>query len=181
MRHSNDDEDRSMTAAARPEPIDEPDAQRPSVPLRDAARRPPRGLLRTPGSGCALSLSVAAVASSLPTARDQARLFLRGFSVPERAVFDVVLCMEEACGNAIRYGGTDRDIDVTVVVSTTHVQLVIRDHGVGFEPWPVDVSHKPDPLAQHGRGLYLLHALMDDVRIERDGGAVVIARLRIAG
>ena len=184
MRQVKHDEEHPLTTAALPEPVSEPgrDPRRVPAPVRDAARGPQGGRRTTPraGSGCALSLSVAAAASALPVARDQAHVFLRGFSVPERTVFDVVLCMQEVCKNAIRFSGTDRDIDVTVGVSSTHVHLVIRDHGAGFEPRPVDVSSQPDPFVQHGRGLFLLHSLMDDVRIERDGGAVVIARLRIA-
>ncbi len=188
-----------MNAAALPEPISdpEPEARRPLEPVRGSAADPhagaPDSLKAAPDArqaapcdpcaagGCSLRFAVTAAASALPAARARARVFLRGFAVPERIVFDVVLCMEEACKNAIRFSGTDRDIDVTVGVSGSVVHLVIRDHWAGFEPAPVDVSHKPDPLEQHGRGLFLLHSLMDDVRVERDRGAVVIARLRIAG
>ena len=172
-----------MTTAALPEPIHEPepDATRPLRSVPDPGSNVPssRRDAVCPG-GCALSLSVASAPSALSAARDQARVFLRGFSVPERDVFDVVLCLEEACKNAIRFSGSERDIDVTLRVSDTDVHLVIRDHGSGFEPRPIDVSRKPDPFEQHGRGLFLLHSLMDDVRIECDRGAIVIARRRIA-
>jgi len=170
-------------AAALPDYEPEPEARPPLEPVSSTPAAPHATPRCDPcaAAGCSLRFAVAAAASALPAARDQARVFLRGFALPERTVFDVVLCLEEACKNAIRFSGTDRDIDVTLGVSGGVVHLVIRDHGAGFEPAPIDVSHKPDPFAQHGRGLFLLHSLMDDVRIERDRGAVVIARLRLAG
>jgi len=182
MRQATSETRPETTMTALPEPTPEPEAPRSLRPVPDpgpAARSSGREA-RCQG-GCTLSLSVAPQASALPAARDKVRVFLRGFAVPERDVFDVVLCMEEACKNAIRFSGSERDIDVTLGVSRADVHLVIRDHGSGFEPRPVDVSHKPDPFEQHGRGLFLLHALMDDVRIRRDRGAIVTARRHIAG
>jgi len=184
------------------DPAPERDEGRPEHPLRPAGEpdeqgaRPASGQVRwlrpageaSPGGGaplprgrclagrCALSLAVRPILSALGPARDQARTFLRGFDLPEPAVFDVVLCLEEACKNAIRFSGSDRDIDVTVAVTPREVALVVRDHGVGFEPGPLDPVVPPAPLATRGRGLFLLHRLMDDVRIARDRGAVVIAR-----
>jgi anti-sigma regulatory factor (Ser/Thr protein kinase) len=129
---------------------------------------------------CALSLAVTPALSALGAAREQARTFLRGFDLPEPAVFDVVLCLEEACKNAIRFSGSDREIDVTVAVSRHEVDLVVRDHGVGFEPRDVDPAVPPDPFETQGRGLFLLNCLMDDVRIARDRGAIVRARKAVA-
>jgi serine/threonine-protein kinase RsbW len=124
----------------------------------------------------ALHLAVPAAPSALAPARDSTRTFLRGFDVPEPSVFDIVLSLEEACKNAIRFSGSQRDIDVTVAVTSREVRLVIRDHGVGFKPPEVDISRTPDLSDQQGRGLFLIHCLMDDVRIACDDGAIVTAR-----
>ena len=124
----------------------------------------------------ALHIALTPLASALGPARDSARLFLRGFDVPEQTVFDIVLSLEEACKNAIRFSGSQRDIDVTVAVTSREVRLVIRDHGVGFKPPDIDISATPDLSDPRGRGLFLIHALMDDVRIACDDGAIVTAR-----
>ncbi len=108
------------------------------------------------------------------------RVFLRGFDVPENALFDVVLSLEEACKNAIRFSGSERPIDVTVALHAGEVRLVVRDHGVGFEPRHVDVSRPPDPLDPQGRGLFLMTCLMDDVQIDCDQGAIVTARKTVS-
>ncbi len=91
-------------------------------------------------------------------------------------MFDIVLSLEEACKNAIRFSGSARDIDVTVAVTTREVRLVIRDHGVGFHPPAIDISTPPDLSEPRGRGLFLIHCLMDDVRIACDEGVIVTAR-----
>ena len=131
-------------------------------------------------SGRALHLALTPVASALGPARDRARVFLRGFNVPEGTVFDIVLSLEEACKNAIRFSGSQRDIDVTVAVTPREVRLVIRDHGVGFRPPDIDISTAPDLTDPQGRGLFLIHALMDDVRIACDDGAVITARKAVS-
>ena len=123
-----------------------------------------------------LHLTVSPAASALAATRARVRTFLRGSDVPEHVVFDVVLTLEEACKNAIRFSGSDRAIEVTVVVDPREVRLVIRDHGVGFKPRKVDLSRPPDLSDSQGRGLFLIHCLMDDVRVACDQGAIVTAR-----
>ena len=125
-----------------------------------------------------LALAVAPHPEALVPMRRDARVFLQGFDVPEGVVADVVLSLQEACKNAIRFASSEREIDVTVAVGADAVQLVVHDHGVGFHPTvrTETPATPPDPLAQHGRGLFLIGALMDDVQIVRDHGAVVIMR-----
>ncbi len=128
------------------------------------------------GPDGALHLAVTPAASALGVARDAVRAFLRRRAVPEGAVCDVVLSMNEACKNAIRFSGSERSIDVTVAVEHDDVHVVVRDHGVGFEPAPIDITVPPDPIEPGGRGLFLMSCLMDDLRVAHNGGAVVRMR-----
>ena len=138
---------------------------------------PPAGEgLDEPSAACDLCLAIDPVASALVGARDRVRSFLRGFDLPEHTVFDVVLSLQEACKNAVRFSGSDRPIDVTVTMRAGEVAFVIRDHGVGFAPRPIDGCTTPDPGDPRGRGLFLMSCLMDDVEISRDRGAIVRAR-----
>jgi serine/threonine-protein kinase RsbW len=56
--------------------------------------------------------------------------------------------------------------------------IVVRDEGQGF-----DFNEVPDPTTQeniqssHGRGIYLMKVLMDEVRFE-EGGVMVRMRKR---
>lgn len=87
---------------------------------------------------------------------------------------EVELALQEAVSNAVVHGCSG---DASKTVScwigcdpVTGVVIVIRDPGPGF-----DTSHPPNPLsgagmaADHGRGLYLIRSLMDDVAYERGG------------
>ena len=127
-----------------------------------------------------LVLAIVPATSALAEARDAVRAFLRRLVVPEGAVCDVVLSLEEACKNAIRFSGSRCPIDVTVATDATDVSLEVRDHGVGFEPRPIDPAVPPDPLETQGRGLFLMACLMDDVRVACDQGTVVTMRKAVA-
>ena len=133
-----------------------------------------------PTQSCDLCLAVDPVVSALAGARDLVRSFLRGFGLPEQTVFDVVLSVQEACKNAIRFSGSERPVDVTVSVRAGEVGFVIRDHGVGFAPRPIELGTHPDPGDAQGRGLFLMHCLMDDLEITRDRGAIVRARKTVS-
>ena len=86
----------------------------------------------------------------------------------------IELALQEAVSNAVVHG-CDGDASKTVHCwigcdPVTGVVMVIRDPGPGF-----DITTPPDPLgdaglmADHGRGLYLIRSLMDDVCYERGG------------
>jgi serine/threonine-protein kinase RsbW len=62
-------------------------------------------------------------------------------------------------------------VQCTVACDDTRgMLLVVRDPGQGFDP-----ASLPSPIqghnlfSEHGRGLYLINQLMDDVRYERGG------------
>ena len=93
---------------------------------------------------------------------------------------EVEVALREALANAVVHGN-QRDPDKKVYVScrceTDGVSLVIRDEGQGFE-----VNAVPNPIApghiesDHGRGIYLMRALMDVVRFEGGGTAVYMRK-----
>jgi anti-sigma regulatory factor (Ser/Thr protein kinase) len=167
----------TRNAAKMSEPTPERRAGFPRPATRSAAQPSPTEPVT---AGATLSLAVSPTTAALVTARDRVRAFLRGCDVPERAVFDVVLSVEEACKNAIRFSGSGRDIDVTVAMTDGEVRLVVRDYGVGFEPRRIDVSRPPDTLNSRGRGLFLMTCLMDDLRIVCDHGVILTARKTVA-
>jgi len=88
--------------------------------------------------------------------------------------FEVEMAVREALANAILHGAkNDPSKQVQCVVACDDVRgmlVVVRDPGEGFDP-----SKLPSPiqgqqlLSEHGRGLYLINQLMDDVRYERGG------------
>jgi serine/threonine-protein kinase RsbW len=88
--------------------------------------------------------------------------------------FEIEMALEEALANAIIHGcGNDASKVVECSVSSSgsgQVTIVVRDPGPGFDPASV-----PSPLdgenlySSHGRGIYLITQLMDEVWFERGG------------
>jgi anti-sigma regulatory factor (Ser/Thr protein kinase) len=139
---------------------------------------PGRGSGGADNGGRRLTLTVAPSPAALSAVRQKVRVFLDGFA-PEASVDDVVLCLHEACKNAIRFGG-GRAIDVVVSLQGDEVRLVVRDHGVGFTPGWTGGAPLPGPLETQGRGLYLITALMDHVTVVSDHGTIIKMRRRLA-
>lgn len=109
----------------------------------------------------------------------RARLFVdritrdAGLDDAERAAFE--LAITEVVSNAIRHGSPrgERDrVTLRIVEEETRIVVTIRDQGVGFVPERITL---PDPhtFADHGRGLYLIHALADEVDYDRTDGTLV--------
>ncbi len=88
--------------------------------------------------------------------------------------FEVETAVREALANAIKHGcGSDPDKRVRCCVACDEARgmlIIVRDPGGGFDPRAL-----PDPTAaqnlysEHGRGIYLINLLMDDVQFARGG------------
>jgi serine/threonine-protein kinase RsbW len=92
---------------------------------------------------------------------------------------DVEIALREALANAIIHGNHEnpgKHVHVRCRCEPSEITLAIKDEGAGF-----DVDRISDPTAPentgsaHGRGIYLMKALMDEVRFE-EGGVVVHMR-----
>jgi serine/threonine-protein kinase RsbW len=98
---------------------------------------------------------------------------------------DIELALREALANAIRHGcknDSSKQVQCTVACDEHQGMLVVvRDSGEGFDP-----STVPSPLMgenvfrHHGRGIYLISQLMDEVRFEK-GGTEIHMRKRGPG
>lgn len=95
----------------------------------------------------------------------------------------VELALHEALANAIVHGNrSDPNKSVRVCVAVGEdcgLLIVVKDAGNGFDPAtlpnPLDEGHL---LRPHGRGLFLINQLMDDVRFSFDWGTAVHMRRR---
>jgi serine/threonine-protein kinase RsbW len=98
----------------------------------------------------------------------------------ESTLFDIRLCVEEAVRNAIVHGNhCEKKFSVRIAYSWNEAKIVIEveDQGKGF-----DYKHLPDPtdsahiLRNSGRGVYLIHHLMDEVDYNDTGSRVTMTR-----
>jgi serine/threonine-protein kinase RsbW len=88
--------------------------------------------------------------------------------------FEIELALEEALANAILHGcGNDASKMVECSVSSTEsgqVTIVVRDPGPGFDPASIPTPVEGENLySNHGRGIFLITRLMDEVWFERGG------------
>ena len=87
---------------------------------------------------------------------------------------EVELALQEALANAVIHGaGNDPSKEVEICVGcdeSSGLLIVVRDPGPGFDPAAI-----PSPIvgqnvySEHGRGIFLINQLMDEVRFERGG------------
>lgn len=110
--------------------------------------------------------------SALPVARHQLSAFLYALDLEREVVDSVLLCVQEACKNAIRFSGSPKGIDLSVTLEKGTVRAVVRDYGGGFD-LTLQTDEAPDPLRDSGRGLFLIKALMDHVEIFGSAGTEV--------
>ena len=82
----------------------------------------------------------------------------------DKLAYDLNLVLTEAMANAIHHANEgDPAKEVHIEISIVDQQMVIRvfDFGQGFD---VNQYIEPrQPLDEHGRGIYLIHTIMDEV------------------
>ncbi len=108
---------------------------------------------------------------------DQMMRFIARFRNPDGSELKIETAFHEALVNAIVHGNQEdpRKLVCVACRCTTdgEVSLTVQDKGQGFDTAAViDPTTPENRLLPHGRGIYLMKTLMDDVCFEQ-GGAVV--------
>jgi serine/threonine-protein kinase RsbW len=99
---------------------------------------------------------------------------------------NIDLALREALANAIVHGNGSNPAKLVriclAVQEDCGILIIVKDAGLGFEP-----SQLPNPvvgqnlLAEHGRGIFLINRLMDDVRFSfKRGTSIYMRRNRVA-
>ena len=91
--------------------------------------------------------------------------------------FEIEMALREALANAIMHGcKADPAKKIECFVSGDRdrgILIVVRDPGPGFDltslPSPTDEQNL---ISDHGRGVYLINKLMDEVKYERNGSEI---------
>ena len=103
--------------------------------------------------------------------RRSVRAWLEGHGAAEEEVFDFLVAVNEACSNAVEHplARDDGDIGLDAELTDGDVTIVIEDRGA----W-----RPAGPKTDRGRGFEFMHALMENVDVERspDGTHVRLRR-----
>jgi serine phosphatase RsbU (regulator of sigma subunit)/anti-sigma regulatory factor (Ser/Thr protein kinase) len=108
------------------------------------------------------------------------RNFLADQGMPPKELFSYELCIAEASYNAVEYAKGDSRLlkpVAEVLFSSDLIEMRVTDHTPGFAM--SDRIPQPSPHNERGRGLFLIHAVMDEVRYLRgDGENTLVMRKR---
>ena len=93
----------------------------------------------------------------------------------------IELALREALANAVVHGNRQdprKKVRICCACQADRgILIVVKDEGEGFDP-----ARVPSPLvgeniyAEHGRGIYLVNMLMDEVRFERGGTEIYMRK-----
>ena len=88
--------------------------------------------------------------------------------------FEVEVALREALANAVVHGcrsDTAKLVQLCVACDESHgLLMVVRDPGRGFDPSTIKSPVQGQNIySSHGRGIFLINQLMDEVRFERGG------------
>jgi serine/threonine-protein kinase RsbW len=111
---------------------------------------------------------------------EQLMRFILKFRSPDGTEADIEMALHEALANAVIHGNGDNSCKSVYVTCRCYmdgeVAITVRDEGRGFDPSVlVDPTFRENLLVTHGRGIYIMKTLMDEVSFE-EGGAVVMMR-----
>ncbi len=95
-------------------------------------------------------------------------------------IYAVRLSLNETIANAHKHGNhgdSDMDIKVSYLITDGSFSMIVRDEGIGF-----DHEALPDPtveenlLLPHGRGVFLMRSMMDDVEFNDVGNSIKVTK-----
>ena len=110
------------------------------------------------------------------------RRYLHARTLDAGVIYDVVLAADEAFVNAVSHAeAADGDIRVTACVSDSEAAVEVRDGGAGFTPRPPGPRPLPDVRRAHGRGLFLIECLMDEVSVRSGRSGTTVRMIRHLG
>jgi anti-sigma regulatory factor (Ser/Thr protein kinase) len=106
---------------------------------------------------------------SVPTVRALLHRDLERWEVPEEVADAILLASGEAVTNAVVHGSWGQQDSVMVVrwaVAAGLFSFSVQDRGPGFDHSRTAMSRRAHPSQNRGRGLFIMHALMDRVVVD---------------
>lgn len=93
----------------------------------------------------------------------------------EKLAYDLNLVLTEAMSNAIKHaneGDPDKEVHIEISIVSKRLVIKVFDLGQGFD---IEKYIEPrHPLDEHGRGIYLIHKIMDKTSFQTtDNGHVL--------
>jgi serine/threonine-protein kinase RsbW len=138
------------------------------------ARRPPHCDFEPEKLDIRLRLQIPGRLDAISPAVEQVMSEARVMECARGKEFEIEVALREALSNAVRHGcAHDRTRNVEVCVACDEAKgmlIVVRDPGPGFDPATIrSPTLGQNIYRHHGRGIYLINQLMDEVSFEKGG------------
>jgi serine/threonine-protein kinase RsbW len=107
---------------------------------------------------------------SVPAVRKLLRCALAVLHVDRESGEDLELALTEACANVVNHADGADKFQVHLDVAGDRCSIDVVDHGAGFDTTEFDATEMdgstPVAGSERGRGLFLIRALSDNVRLQ---------------
>ena len=106
---------------------------------------------------------------SVPTVRALLSRDLERWEVSAEVADAILLASGEAVTNAVVHGSWGQQDSVMVIrwsMAGERFSFSVQDRGPGFDSSRASMSRRAHPSQNRGRGLYIMHALMDRVVVD---------------
>jgi serine/threonine-protein kinase RsbW len=100
---------------------------------------------------------------SVPAVRRLLRCALAALHVDRQSGADLEIALTEACANVVKHADGADKFEVRFDVDDDHCAIDVLDNGTGFDA--ATDAGSPAAGSEHGRGLFLIRALSDHVRM----------------
>ena len=125
------------------------------------------------------SLNLISSSDSLTVVEKKIDEVTKEANVNEDLYGNVLIAVTEGVNNAIHHGNKsnpEKKVEINIEVnSENQLVFMIKDEGDGFDPDalpdPTDPANIEKP---HGRGVFLMQQLSDEIEFEDDGRTVII-------
>jgi len=125
----------------------------------------------------ALEICLPGEVGAIAAAADSISDKLSRLTIPEEKQMEIVLAVQEALANAVVHGcKNDASKQVRCRLAQYadgRILIVVSDPGSGYQQGDLPDPQRADRIYQdHGRGVYLICQLMDDVSFARNGSEI---------
>jgi serine/threonine-protein kinase RsbW len=96
--------------------------------------------------------------------------------VTPECIEDIRLAVSEACTNVIVHAGSDDEYEVVARADGHRCYITVKNSGNGFDAGSLD-GVMPSPRSARGRGVAIMHAVMDRVELASRPRAGTVVRL----
>jgi serine/threonine-protein kinase RsbW len=107
-------------------------------------------------------------AASVPVSRQVLDGCLETLGVTLDTRTDIALALSEACANVIRHAGSGDEYEVLASTRDGRCVIEVVNTGNGTGAM-IPASGPPPPTAEHGRGLQIMDAVVDNLRLTGNG------------